>query len=211
MLCQNCWRAVIFSSDIACIICGLPFNFKINTESICAACIQTKPFFDHSISMFRYDENSKGIIHQFKYSDATHIARTLAMLMHHRFNNKLKGYDFIVPVPMHRLKLNKRLFNQSALLAKCLSKYINIEFAPNMLVKAKQTLQQTGLNQKQRLSNVAGSFKINPKFKSKIYNKRILLIDDVYTTGSTLNECSKVMKKAQCLHVTTLTIARVMN
>ena len=121
----------------------------------------------------------------------------------------LKNSDLIIPVPIHFLKRLKRKYNQTEILANHLSKLSNTEYEPRILRKSKRTKSQEGLSRKQREENIKNSFSINEKFASKLKNKKIALIDDVLTTGSTVNECTRILKKSGAKSVTVITVARV--
>lgn len=209
LLCTDCWSKVNFISEPACAVCGIPFEFDVDLELRCAKCAQEKPFFDSALSLFRYDDASQNIIHQLKYNDKTYLAKYLAGWLHSRVGSKLQGYDYVIPVPMHRQRLKKRFYNQSALLAKYLSNLAGVEFSPNLLVKHKATSPQTGLSKAARFKNIRNSFSLNSAYKQQIVGANIILVDDVYTTGATLNECSRILKKASCAKIKVLTLARV--
>ena len=141
-----------------------------------------------------YDDASKRLILSFKHGDRTHLAKTLAGWMHRAATELWEQTDFIVPVPLHRWRLYKRRYNQAALLTQTLGK---------------STQTQGHMNRKERQANVKGAFKINPRCAEQIKDKNILLIDDVLTTGATLNECCETLLDAGAKSVSALTLARV--
>lgn len=208
-LCSNCWSSIEFITDPMCKICGVPFEFDMDIDLICGQCAGTKQFFDHAISIFKYDENSKNLIYKFKYNDKTYLSKYFAKWIYKNIHTSINDYQYIVPVPLHRKRMRKRFYNQSSLIASYLAKLSKKTFLPNLLIKNRYDVPQTSLTKKQRLKNVKSSFAINPKLQSKIEGTKILLIDDVYTTGSTLNECSKILKKNGCNQITAVTLARV--
>jgi ComF family protein len=208
-LCFDCWKKVEFISNPSCSKCGYPFEFDIGEPMLCGSCADEPLVFDKAMSVFRYGEISKVLVHKLKYSDKLHIAKYLATLMLNKIQAKNGSFDFIIPVPMHRKKLRRRLYNQAALIAKHISSLSGIPFLPNGLTKTLYHVPQTGLRRELRKENVRNSFGVTKKYSNVIIGKNILLIDDVYTTGATINECSKVLKSALCNNITVATVARV--
>lgn len=208
-LCFKCWGEIDFITDPSCTKCSYPFEFDIGIDSLCGSCIEQEHYFDSAISVMRYGDSSKRIVHKLKYGDKAHIAKNVARLMYTRIKKELNGVDVIVPVPMHRKKIRRRLYNQSALIASHLSRISNIPSIANCLTKTRHHAPQTGLRSELRKSNVRNSFAINEGYLPSIHNKNILLVDDVYTTGATVDECSKILKQACCDKVTVIAFARV--
>ena len=206
-LCGKCWSQIKWISAPTCPICGKPF--EIDTGLLCAECNAKKPYFDKAISVFEYNDHSKNIILKFKHADSTYLGNQLAQWMYRAGEAALKNSDIIIPVPIHFLKRLKRKYNQTEILANHLSKLSNIEYEPQILKKSRRTKSQEGLSRKQREENIRNSFSIDEKFAYKLKNKKIALIDDVLTTGSTVNECARILKKAGAKSVTVLTVARV--
>ena len=209
-LCPDCWSKIRWISEPRCCICGQPFTTEMESvDFVCAQCASKKPYFDKAVSVFVYDDFSKKIILKFKHSDATYLAKMLTQWMFRAATLEIESSDLIIPVPIHFTKRLKRKYNQSELLAKKISDISNVKYEPRILDKIKQTSPQEGLSGNQRRKNVIGSFGVNEKYKHLLENKRILLIDDVFTTGSTVNECAKVLKKHSAKEIIVLTIARV--
>lgn len=208
-ICFECWKQIEFISHPSCPKCDYPFEFEIGDSMICGNCVKNEMHFDNSKSVFRYGEVSKILVHKLKYSDKLHVAKYLATLMFKKIQSEKGKFDFIIPVPMHRKKLRSRFYNQAALIARHLSSLSSIPFLPNGLSKTLNHPPQTGLRRELRKNNVKNSFAITKKYVNLIAGKNILLIDDVYTTGSTVNECSRVLKNALCAHITVVTAARV--
>jgi ComF family protein len=146
---------------------------------------------------------------KFKHGDATYMARQLAAWIYRAAETEIKKSDIIIPVPIHFLKRIKRKYNQSELLAMELSKLSGVLYEPRILRKIKSTVQQEGLSRKKRLKNVKGSFGVQAAYSHLLEGKKVILADDVMTTGATANECSKVLKKHGATEVTVLTVARV--
>ncbi|KKB96192.1 DNA utilization protein GntX [Candidatus Arcanobacter lacustris] len=207
-LCSNCWANINFISKPACAKCNLPFEYDFGEDVICGACTASKPLYHKAKSVFIYDDFSKPLLHGLKYQDKTHLAPYLASLMRIAAGDLLSYSDIIIPVPLHKKKLLSRLYNQSALLSLYLHKSTKIPFEPNLLIKHKNTKTQTGLTKKQRLSNIKGSFMINEKFIYQVKDKNIMLVDDVITTGATINACTRLLLKYGANKVNILTLAR---
>jgi ComF family protein len=207
-LCASCWVNVNFISKPSCAKCNLPFEYDFGEDIICGACTTNNPLYHKAKSVLIYDDFSKPLLHGLKYQDKTHLAPYLASLMYRAASELLTDCDIIIPVPLHKKKLLSRLYNQSSLLCLYLHKLSKIPFEPNFLIKYKDTKTQTGLTKKQRLSNVENSFMLNNQFLHNIKNKNILLVDDVITTGATINACTKLLLKHGASKVNILTLAR---
>lgn len=200
-------------------VCG--FCNKICKEEICSKCrikikkhqinivikLQNK-YFDELISIFKYEGIIREKILQYKFNDKAYIKNTFAkiILKNKKVCGLLKKYDIIIPVPIHKSRKAQRGYNQTQLIASKLAEYINIELCNNVLVKNKNTIAQSKLNKQKRIENIKGAFDILNL--EKVQGKNVLLFDDIYTTGSTANECSRVLKKAGAKTVGILTIAK---
>ena len=206
--CAEDFSKLHFLSKPSCAICDHPFEFKIDNEMICAACAQNKPEFDRALAVLNYDENSRILITNFKYFDQMHLAKYFAELMNRKAAEILYEVDFIAPVPLHKLRLIKRKYNQAAFLAKNIGKLSDKKVLLDLLIRTKNNPPQAELNQKQRRKNVAGIFKVKEKYLPQIKDKNILLIDDVITTGSTVSACAKILKKKGAGQVFVLTLAK---
>ncbi len=156
-----------------------------------------------------YDEHSRDMVLGFKHADKTELAQMFAQWMARAGSELLSDSDMIIPVPLHRLRLLQRRFNQSALLAKSLAPLVHKPSHMLILKRHKATPSQGGLNARRRYKNVAGAFSISPKAAAMIAGKKILLVDDVLTTGATVNACSKVLINAGALQVDVITLCRV--
>jgi ComF family protein len=184
----------------------LQFSFNISKNlQHCASCYKDKPLFRQLVTVFKYTPEIKSIILNFKYNDKTQLAKPFGKLI----SEKLKSlenpkFDFITPVPLHSKKLRQRMYNQAALIAQNLS----ITFVADLLIREKDNSSQTNYTRIMRLKNIRGAFVINKKYKDLIKDKNILLIDDVITTGATINECCKILQKHHCSSITAATIAK---
>jgi ComF family protein len=203
-LCPTCWKKYRFIQEPCCKICGTPF--EIDIESICLGCMKIKPKYDSAKSLFRFDENSKRIIHNFKYYDKTHLSKFFAHILFSKYKEFISGADIIVPVPMHKLKRIFRMYNQSIVLAKELSLLSFIPIKPDIIQKTRYTKAQSLLTKSERRKNLANSFSVS--CPEEIIDKRILLVDDVITTGETINTCSRVLKNNGAESVFVISVAK---
>ena len=211
-LCADCFNKIHFISEPICHRCGRPFTSEMHLKSgakhICGSCLKEKhPLFTIRRSAFMYDDESKNLILDFKFKDKTFYAQTLANMM------LIAGKDIwaenpnlIMPVPIHRLRLLKRRYNQSAVLVKYLSAKTGIAADYETLVRHENTVPQVQLSGQARRKNLQKAFAVAAP--DKIKGRKIVIIDDVETTGSTLNECAKVLKKAGAAEIYALTAAR---
>lgn len=207
-LCVSCWQQIRFISDPLCACCGVPFDYDIGNGALCAGCINKTPPYSKARAIFCYDEHSNKLITSLKYADQTQLAKVYGKWLV-RAEDIIADSDIIIPVPMHYLRFVKRRFNQSALISLYLSKNIKIKTIPDAIKRIRKTKPQAGLTRSQRDKNVKNVFIIEKKYLPIIKGKNILLIDDVMTTGATINQCTKILLKAGAKRVNVLTLARV--
>ena len=202
-------------------VCGI-FG-KLNNEFLCGKCekmlknqskfeiIENKynsNFYDNHLYIFQYQGIIRKTILDYKFNEKAYLYKTFVnfLLKDKKFFNILKTYDTIIPVPISKNRKKQRGYNQCLLLSKEISKILQIENNNNCLYKKKDIIPQSTLNKEEREKNIKGAYEL--KNIETIKNKRILLIDDIYTTGSTLNECAKILKKANPNKIDCLTIAK---
>ncbi|MBR1826037.1 MAG: ComF family protein [Alphaproteobacteria bacterium] len=211
-LCAECFNKIHFISAPMCHCCGRPFtntdNLKFTAKQLCGECLKKKKFlFALQRSAFLYDDESKNLILDLKFRDKTSYAETLANFLYTAGADIWKqNPDIIIPVPIHRKRLLKRRYNQCALLANRLSEKIGIPVDYHSLIRTRNTVPQVELSGKARRTNLKHAFEA--KFPQNIKDRKVVLIDDVSTTGSTLNECGKVLHKAGAAEIYALTLAR---
>ncbi len=217
LFCSSCWPKLQFITDPKCKICAYPFEIELIGKSAnlpCGSCIKDKPSFDKIITVFRYNEVIKKIVGDLKYRDQTFIAKKLAKLLFEKIRPELADIDLVSIIPLHFNKIKKRKFNQAMLLLKPLKQLSSkhqINFPPiinDLIFRAKDTQSQVKLTQKQRQSNIKKAFLLNKKYKDLVAGKTILLIDDVMTTGATIEACAKLLKKRGAKKVVVLTLAK---
>ncbi len=209
-LCADCFNEIDFISTPYCKKCGRPFaDIHHGNGLICGDCMKKQhSLFRFNRSAVKYNEHSKNLLLSFKFMDKTDNAPLLAKWLKQAGKDIFaEGVDIFIPIPLHYKRLLKRRYNQSALLAKELSRLTGIKTDYASVVRGRHTRPQVEFSGAARIKNIKGAFKI--KHPERIKGKRIVLIDDVMTTGSTLKECALVLKKAGAKSVDTLTVARV--
>ncbi len=210
-LCLSCFQKINFISEPYCKICGLPFEneSEITKEMLCPNCLSQKKITRLNRSAIIYDDFSKQALLALKFKDKTENARVFAKWLKIAGQDIFKlGIDTIVPVPLSYQRLVKRHYNQAALLAQELSKFVGIPVDLFSLKKIKHTKPQAMLQEKDRWHNIKQVFKVENI--TNIQGKHILLIDDIMTTGATLNECAKTLLNSGAHSVDTLTVARTL-
>ena len=167
-------------------------------------------FFNKHIYIFHYDSLIRDKIIDYKFNEKAYLYNTFVCFLkkNEKICVQIKKYDIIVSVPISKRRFKERGYNQSALFAKNLAQELKMKYLEKVLIKVRDNPAQSTLNQEEREENVKNMYKINILTKSKIYGKKILLVDDIFTTGSTVNECSKVLIDGGALNVGVLTIAK---
>lgn len=206
-LCHECYKKVKFVPvKQVCKYCGVPLETSAE-DQLCGRCVLEAPIYDSARAVFKYDKYSKKIIFELKFKDHTEISKYLANIISAKFSEQISCCDIITSVPISRKRLVFRKFNQTSLLAKIIAKKLKLEINNNLLRK-KDSDPQTGLSGKKRRSNIIGKIKFEKKYKNLIAGKKVAIIEDVISTGSTIKECAKVLKKngAEEVHIYSLAI-----
>jgi len=212
-ICEDCFKTIELIERPYCIKCGKPLIptvfFKQNRKILCLDCKRKKYSFEFSRSTGVYDKVLKKCIHLFKYYGEKKLAKPLGKLMvdslvkNDEFKKKI---DLIIPVPLHGNDLKKRGFNQSVLLGKVVGDYLSIPVGESVLIKKKITPFQVNLSKKERKKNILRVFSVEKP--EEIKGKNILILDDVFTTGATIEECAKELMKSRTKNIFVLTLAR---
>ncbi len=195
-----------------CAICGAPFDFDPGGDMICGACTRHRPRYGRARAVLHYDDLGRRLVVSFKHGDRTHAAPTFGRWLARAGADLLDEADYVAPVPLHRLRLLRRRFNQSAMLAQSVCRQAGTDapaFVPDLLQRQRHTPSQAGLNANQRRTNVRNAFAVNPRLAGALEGRRVLLVDDVFTTGATVTECARVLNRAGAAAVDVLTVARV--
>ena len=164
--------------------------------------------FDEHIYMFKYEGAIRRIILQYKFQEKSYLYKTIVnfLLKNKKMFEIIKTYDTIVPVPISKKRKKTRGYNQSYLIAREIADKVEIRIDNKCLFKTKNIIEQSKLNKEERTNNIKGVYELKNSYR--LENKKILLIDDIYTTGSTVNECCKVLKKANPKEIDVLVIAK---
>jgi ComF family protein len=209
MLCADCWNEIGFLDGAVCQLCGMPFDIDPGGETVCGPCHAQPRAFAKARALMRYDDASRGLILAFKY-DRLHHTPAFGAWLERAGRELLVETDTVVPVPLHRWRLWKRRYNQAAILGERLSRLSGVEFDPFALCRKRPTPSQGKMpSAKARRRNVLGAFEVPPEAKVRIKGRRILLVDDVFTTGATLEACTRALKRGGAAQVQVLTLARV--
>lgn len=208
-LSAEAWQGLRFIAAPFCGSCGVPFPYDSAVsggDARCAACLSDPPPFASARSALVYDDASRDIILKLKHADHLQAVPTLVPMLMRAGGDMVAGCDVIVPVPLHRWRLLRRRFNQSAMLALGLSRASGQDCVLDMLTRTRATPPQGHKRARDRASNVRKAFAMTPRHN--VQGKTVLLVDDVFTTGSTLRECANVLLAAGARAVHVLTIAR---
>lgn len=208
-LCADCWDAVTFLGAPQCYACGVPFPFDPGPGALCAACTRARPPYERARAAFVYDDASRPMILAFKHADRTDLAPALVNWLARPAAVLLQDADIVAPVPLHWSRLLHRRYNQSALLSNALARRAGAQALPDLLVRKRRTGTQGGKSRPARIRNVQGAFRVRAGYVSGLRDKRVLLVDDVMTTGATLEACARALLRAGAGAVDVITIARV--
>ncbi|MDH5523954.1 MAG: ComF family protein [Desulfobulbaceae bacterium] len=207
LFCASCAEQIPFITPPLCTCCGRPYPKAAGDNHFCGLCLTDKRYFDRARAIFIYEAPFKKIIHSFKYQGQTAgLAgfRLLKQQLPHL--DEVDAVDLIVPVPLHKKRLQARGFNQALLLARAFFPKDG-RITTELLLRPGWTEPQTSFNGQARRKNLKNAFFVQKP--QQVTNKKILLIDDVFTTGTTVNECARALKKAGAAEVMVLTLARV--
>ena len=209
LLCPVCWREVRFIRPPVCDILGIPLPFATGERMVSAAALAHPPAYDRARAVAHFTGSMRTLVHRFKYADR-HDARTLLVRWLAAAARDLgPGPDLIVPVPLSRLKLLIRHCNQAAVLAAALSQELGVPMHPMLLRRTRWTRSQVGMTRAERQRNVAGAFGVPRRLRAQIAGRKVLLVDDVITTGATVEACARVLKRAGAARVDVLALALV--
>lgn len=208
-LCARCWRDVTFIDGPMCACCGYPFEVDLGPDTLCAGCMAAPPSFDTARAAFRYDDGSRRLILSFKHGDRLEASPPLARWLMRAASPHLGQADMIIPVPLHRWRLFRRRFNQAAELARALATLTGVAYAGDVLERVRATPTQGGLSRAERSRNVKGAFRVAPCRARDLKDRTVLLVDDVITTGATVDACARALKRGGAAAVHVVTVARV--
>jgi ComF family protein len=209
-LCPACWRMLTFLGPPQCRLCGYPLPHALPAAPLCGACAADPPGYDRARAALRYDDGSRGLILAFKHADRTDTAPAFGRWLARAGAELVADADLVAPVPLHRWRLLKRGYNQAAILAQALARETGVRLLPDLVQRVRATASQQGLGGRARIENItAGAFRIHPWHRRRIDGAKVLLIDDVLTTGATVEACARVLRRAGAAQIDILTLARV--
>lgn len=209
MIAPDIWAKLDFIRKPQCHTCGFPFDFDVVEGALCASCLDYPKSFDSARAALKYDDASRDLILGFKHADKTHAALAFTPWLKMAGQEMLEEADALIPVPLHPWRLIRRRYNQAAIMAQYLARETNAPVLVDALRRVRPTPPQGHMDAKERYRNVRKAFAVEPKRLPDVKGKTLILMDDVYTTGATVNECTKVLKKAGASKVHILTLARV--
>lgn len=201
------WAAIRFLDEPCCAQCGFPFDYGTPVVTLCGQCLVKRPRVDVCRSAFVYDDASRSVVLAFKHGGRTEALPMFGAQMMRAGRRVLADADMLMPVPLHRSRLIQRRYNQAAILAAQLSKQSGVAIDAQSLRRIKATASQGGQSFAGRRRNMKGAFAVHDP--TQVKGRNLVLIDDVYTTGATLNACAHVLKKAGAAKVSAITLARV--
>lgn len=208
-LCASCWSKLRFLAEPACACCGTPFPFETAPGMLCAECIAAPPCFRKARAVLAYDDHSRDAILAFKHGDRTDAAPAFGAWLARAGAELVAEADALVPVPLHRWRLFRRRYNQSALLAFGAARASGLAVLPDVLQRTRNTPTQGTRTRPGRFDNVRGAFRVRPGREAQVRDRRLIVVDDVMTTGATVEACANVLLRAGAAHVDVLTLARV--
>jgi ComF family protein len=210
-LCARCWPAVRFIEPPLCPVYGTPFAHDLGANMVSAEALADPPPFRRARSAAVYGDVARRMVHQLKYHDRPHVAEAMATAMLRAGRQLIAPNVVLVPVPLYRWRLWRRQFNQAALLATALGRLCGMAPDPLVLERVKATGSQVGLTLTQRQANVSGAFRVPEAMRGRIAGREVILVDDVYTSGSTAKAATRALLRGGAAAVDVLTFARVLS
>ena len=202
-LCNICWDKIDFINPPFCDICGIP-----NIDGTCEACETNPPRFGKLRTIALYEGALQQAIHLFKFEKRTNFAKYLIQLIidNASWDFNITEYDYIIPIPIHKIRLNERGFNQSIILSKGIAENYDVDVRTDLLIRRRHTSAQSSLDREKRKSNIIGAFGLENR--EQLQGKKLLVFDDVFTTGATVQEAVNVLWEADPTEIDVLTLAR---
>jgi ComF family protein len=208
-VCPACWAKLSFIAPPFCPRLGIPFVYDPGPDLLSMEAIANPPAYQRARAAVRYDEVARTLVHALKYQDRTDLAPAMGRWMARAGRELLGDADVLVPVPLHWRRGWSRRYNQSGALARVIAQQSGVKVAAEALRRVRATEQQIGLSRAQRAENVQGAFKVAPDRMADIQGRRVVLIDDVLTSGATSDACARALLRAKAAQVDVLVFARV--
>jgi ComF family protein len=205
--CLECWSALGFLGEPCCARCTLPFDYEAGADVECGACLARPPAYDRLRAAVAYGDISRKVALKLKYGGRPGVAETMARFMGRHL--EAEEGTLVAPVPLHRWRIWRRGYNQSALIATALARRAGLEARLDLIERVKRTPPLRGMGPRERRETVRGAFRIGARHKAALKGKKVLLIDDVYTSGATVNACARILRRAGAARVDILCWARV--
>ncbi len=205
-LCDHCAKAFHWTEGKTCEKCGKILSADYR-HSLCYDCRELDHAFDKGYTCVQYGLYERALLMDYKYNGKGYIGRKLGDILYDRMMQEEEEPDFIVPVPMHRKKEQKRGYNQAAVMARQLAGRWGIPYVPKLLERVKKTAPMRGLGAFERYDNLRGAIAVSEKWADRILGKRFLLVDDIYTTGSTMDACSEALREKGADRICVLSFA----
>lgn len=210
-LCPGCWRQVSFIRPPVCDRLGVPLPYDTGVRTVSATALADPPVYDRARAVARYAGVMRDLIHGFKYADRHHPRRLFGRWLMVAGRELLADADLIVPVPLHRFRLLRRRFNQAAILAREVGRESGLPVDPLLLERVKRTASQVGMTADQRRRNVQAAFRVAPGRRGDVENSNVVLVDDVITTGATVDAAARALRVAGAARVDVLALAIVVD
>jgi ComF family protein len=208
-LCATCWASLSFIAPPFCDRLGIPFAYDPGPGILSMQAIADPPAYNRARAAVRYDDVARTLVQGLKYQDRMDLAPTMGRWMARAGVDILGDADVLVPVPLHWRRGWSRRYNQSGALAKVIGRIVNLPMAAGALKRTRATPHQVGLSKSERARNVQGAFKVPDERRSEVEGRRIVLIDDVLTSGATTDACARALLRARAANVDVLVFARV--
>lgn len=208
-LCPSCWTAMGFIERPYCERLGTPFVSEEGGALLSPTAIADPPAYERARAAARYGDVARELVHFLKYGDRLDLARPLGQWMARAGAELLSDADALVPVPLHWTRLLQRRFNQSAMLAQTIGAAANVAVADHIIVRSRATRPQYGLARSERARNVQGAFEVAKAARVDVKGRKLILVDDVLTSGATVDACARSLRRAGASRVDVLVLARV--
>ena len=210
-VCAECWSKLSFIAKPYCPRLGIPFVYDPGPDLLSMEAIASPPAYTRARAAVRYDDVAKTLVHALKYQDRTDLAPTMGRWMARAGDELLADADALIPVPLHWRRAWHRRYNQSGALATVIAGQSGVKLKVDLLQRARATEQQVGLSRAQRASNVQGAFRVPAERQNELSGMKVVLVDDVLTSGATVDACARALLRGKAAQVDVLVFARVVD